>query len=369
MNILKKTLRFGLALVGIFLFYVVCMLLYGTLTDFQPEEKIILPVQTQRPNGLARIDTPDISILNWNIGYSGLGDRATFFYDDGGFFTSHGKMVRSPETDVKHYWEGIKKTLQDNPVDFYLLQEVDTAARRSYYINQMAELERIFPAHNSSFGINFSVGYVPLPLMKPWDAIGYVQAGLLSLCKYAPYENTRYQYPGTFAWPTRIFNLDRCMSVHKIQTRSGKDLILINSHNSAYDADGGLRRQEMAYLKKFVEAEYAKGNYVIVGADWNQCPPNYHFETHSPIKGDSTQYPGNVPADFLPAGWTWAVDTTVATHRDLANIFDPAKTSISVIDYYLLSPNVQLQKVKTIDQKYAYSDHQPILLQVKLLGL
>jgi hypothetical protein len=38
----------------------------------------------------------------------------------------------------------------------------------------------------------------------------------------------------------------------------------------------------------------------------------------------------------------------------------------TVINFYLLSPNVQAQSVKTIDVGFAYSDHQPVIARMRL---
>jgi len=37
-----------------------------------------------------------------------------------------------------------------------------------------------------------------------------------------------------------------------------------------------------------------------------------------------------------------------------------------VIDYCLISPNIDMIEVKTIDLKFENSDHQPVLAKVKL---
>ena len=215
-------------------------------------------------------------------------------------------------------------------------------------------------------GVNFNVGFVPLPIARPWDAIGNVYSGVATYSRYDYSEVVRYQYPGEFSWPMRIFNLDRCMLVHRIPTNKGKELIVVNSHNSAYDSDGSLRRVEMGFLRDFVQAEYAKGNYVIAGGDWNQCPPNFAFNKFRPNVRDSSDYPGSVSADFLPADWTWAVDTTQPTNRKLYDTFNADTTFYTLIDYYLLSPNVELVSIRTDDMRFRYSDHQPNILVAKL---
>ncbi len=365
MKILKTLLKYAIYTSLLFVAYVVVILIYGTATDYQPAP--IIGLNVKQNSNLPALDKDTLSFLNWNIGYAGLGKRANFFYDNGRFFVSGGKMVKSPKEDVQQYFEGIKQTIQAHSADFILLQEVDSAARRSYYTNQYDSISALFPDYSRCFGVNFNSDFVPLPLIEFWNTIGYVYAGLATYSRYQIFENTRYQYPAHFGWPTRIFNLDRCAMVSRVATRqAGKFLYIINSHNSAYDANGTMRKQEQAFLKSLVINLYEQGHYVIVGADWNQCPPNFQYNALMPEVQDSSFYMGNISPDLMPQDWTWAADTKVGTHRELIDTLELGKTFVSVIDYYLLSPNVELLQVKNIDTKYAFSDHQPIYMTIKL---
>jgi hypothetical protein len=51
-----------------------------------------------------------------------------------------------------------------------------------------------------------------------------------------------------------------------LQTAERKELVLINTHNEAFDP-GDIRRAQMDYLRTFMIDEYSKGNYVIAGGD------------------------------------------------------------------------------------------------------
>ena len=54
----------------------------------------------------------------------------------------------------------------------------------------------------------------------------------------------------------------------------------------------------MEYLKKMLELEYSQGNYIVVGGDWNQCPPGFAYDALSKGKeGDyvQTNVDSNIP--------------------------------------------------------------------------
>ena len=46
-------------------------------------------------------------------------------------------------------------------------------------------------------------------------------------------------------------------------------MVLVNSHMSAYDEGGVIRSQQLEMLTSFMAEEYKKGNWVIIGGDFN----------------------------------------------------------------------------------------------------
>ncbi|MDB5226525.1 MAG: endonuclease/exonuclease/phosphatase family protein, partial [Bacteroidota bacterium] len=170
----------------------------------------------------------------------------------------------------------------------------------------------------------------------------------------------KYAFPSNFSWPKGLFFLDRCFMKIRFDLKNGKQLVVINTHNSAYDG-GELKKKEMAYFKKFLEEEYEKGNYVIVGGDWNQIPPGY-----KPLKENSGYEEMHVPANFAGEGWTFAFDGNTPSNRKVDKAYEPGKTYTTVIDFYLLSPNVELIEVKGLPNGFEYSDHQPVRMVCRL---
>ena len=158
--------------------------------------------------------------------------------------------------------------------------------------------------------------------------------------------------------------LDRCFMVNRYGLSSGKDLVVINTHNSAYDT-GGLRLAQMEQIKTFVEAEYTNGNYVIVGGDWNQCAPD--FEDEFAINKMDFDSKMDIPNDFMPKEWTWLYDNKIPTNRRNKTSYDKGNTPTTVIDFFLLSPNIKGVTISNINMEFKYSDHQPALATVKLI--
>jgi hypothetical protein len=142
-----------------------------------------------------------------------------------------------------------------------------------------------------------------------------------------------------------------------------KELLVVNTHNSAYD-DGTLRKGQMDYLHSFLMDEYGKGNYVIVGGDWNQTPsgfiPRFQYD-----KFDTVQV-SYIKEDYLPREWTWLYDASVPTNRRVNIPYVSGVSRTTVIDYYLLSPNLEPLSVKGINLGFVNSDHQPVFASFRI---
>lgn len=322
------------------------------ITDYRPEQKSRV-YSDQSPDVIA--DSARVNLMIWNIGFCGLGDDMDFFYDGG-------SGVRSSRNRVQQNCRAILSLLEaHDSIDFYLLQEVDKRSKRSYRINQYERLKNRFPDYTASFGKNYDVFFVPLPFHNP---LGKVTSGLTTLSIYTPGSSARYSFKDNYSFPLNWFMLDRCFLVNRYPVSNGKTLLIINTHNSAYD-NGSLKKAQMDQLKLFLTEEYSKGNYLIAGGDWNQLPPGYDPQFKDNASPQSLPPP--VPDHYLPAGWKWVYDNRVPTNRGLERKYHPAKSVKRVIDYYLISPNIQCLDVKGMDLGFGHSDHQPVVAKFKLM--
>ncbi len=347
-----KVFKYILALLGIIVVIFGLFIVYITLTDYKPEYKNILQENT---NADIIADTAQLQLMSWNIGYCGLNAEMDFFY-------SGGQQVYPSQEVVENNIRGVKRTLKNSEyADFVLLQEVDESSRRSYFTNQVDSFDQLYKRHYSNLAYNYKVSFVPVPVTNP---MGSVKGGLQTLSRYKPNMVSRYSYDGNFKWPTSLFMLDRCFIVNRYPVSSGTQLLIINTHNSAYD-NGGLRKAQMQQIKGFVTKEYSKGNYVIVGGDWNQCAPGFKAD----FAKDVMDYKDNlyIDNDLFDSNWTWFYDNKVPTNRRNSTAYKQGETLTTVIDFYLLSPNIKGLFVNNIEAGFKYSDHQAVKATVKLL--
>ena len=361
MRILGKFLKWFLI---IFVLYVGGILVYGTVTDWVPEPyEELTAVSEGKPEPV--ITDSLLTFMTWNVGFGGLGEAESFFYDEGDFFWTEMGHARAKQENVEGYVNGQEGTIKAIPADFYLLQEVDTSSRRSWYTNQLDSMHAQRPDYAASFAMNYKNERVPIPVFQPWDHYGYVRGGVASLTKYQPSISERHQLPGDLDWPTRLFELDRCALRQVFPTQWGKDLVVYNVHLAAYDKGGAVKSQQMAWLRERAITDYEAGHYVVIGGDWNQVPPGVDYGSFSPERRDEFSQIA-IDFEYAPEGWVFAYDAATPTNRKTKEVYDDKKALKALIDFYLISPNVIVRKVRGMNQSFAYSDHQPVLLEVEL---
>ena len=373
------------------------IILYLTATEYKPEETQLLVCESisEKATGEKKEDTGEseagkaaedssdntldnylgkspaigesIRIQTWNIGYGGLGEAADFFMDGG-------SSVRATDKNgVNANLEAMANQLKSEGSDIILLQEVDVSSKRSYYINEykyflkeLSENEAGNSGVIGTFATNFKTAYVPYPL----PTIGKVESGLETFSFYEIEEAIRYQLPVSFGWPVRVANLKRCVSLHRIKIEnSDKYLTIINVHLEAYD-DGEGKEAQMIQLAELMQAEYDAGNYVIAGGDFNQTFPNVDYSVYPNL--ENTWTPGVLYAGAFHEEWRFLTDSSTPTCRSLdraltdAENREPDAFQYYVIDGFLVSDNITVNSVDTINLEFKNSDHNTVIMDFTL---
>ena len=182
----------------------------------------------------------------------------------------------------------------------------------------------------------------------------------------------RIQLPVPFSWPARLANLKRCLLVNRIPVAddrgqpSGRELVLINLHLEAYDSGAG-KAEQTAFLRTVMQAESAKGNYVIAAGDFNQCFSNVDSSAY-PQDADLWQ-PGQIDVSEFGPEWHFLMDHTHPTCRSLDRPYlgaDPEHFQYYLIDGLIVSPNVDVETVETVHVGFVNSDHNPVIMRFAL---
>jgi endonuclease/exonuclease/phosphatase family metal-dependent hydrolase len=328
-------------------------LLFSVIHEYRPD-----PIESVEVDGSSseKSDTTRVfSLIIWNIGYGGLGKEMDFFYDGG-------KNVRPEEPYFEQSIAGIGSFItQHDSVDFFLLQEVDMDSKRSYSLNEVNWLGTILPDFCISFAANYNCRYVPMPVTDP---MGPVISGLVSCSRFQPEEVIRHGFDKHVSWPNRLFYLKRCFMVSRYALDDGHQLLLINIHNSAFDTGGVLRKREMEMIRQFMLDEYEKGNFLVAGGDWNANP--HLFNPDDMISGDRVKKDEFTDMNTFFPDWEFVFDPRYPTNRDVDNPYQHGVTPVTILDFYLVSPNIRVRGIQTLQTGFEHSDHQPVYLQIAL---
>ena len=352
---LKKILKVLLVIILIVVLLAGILFAWLSIKEFKPDPvmDVGISVGAKAANTSPKVGD-ELTVMSWNIGYAGLGKDSDFFMDGGE------EVAAADETTVNKYLSGIYDTLfEKNSADIYMLQEVDLDSSRTYGIDET----KMLGIFNSTYALNYSCPFVPFPL----PPIGKVNSGLLTTTDFVIDSAERHSLPCPFSWPVSTANLKRCLLVSYIpMDGTDKQLVIVDLHLEAYDSGEGKIAQSKQ-LREFIQSEYDKGNYVIAGGDFNQIFPG-GLDKY-PNDHPDLWTPGIIEEDMMPSDWTIAYDLETPTCRLLNQPYEPSDTEDTqyyTIDGFILSPNVELKSVETLDEGFVNSDHNPVKLDIVL---
>ena len=366
----KKRIQIVLKiLVGLILLALLCIagyIIYMQANYYRIEDHAKLEVRNNPKQTLRTGEA--YTAVTYNIGFGAYGPDYSFFMDTGemadGTETAgeYGKAVS--RESVEWNTAGAAKELEKLRADFLLLQEVDVEADRSYHVNQAEELKDKFADYGNVFANNFHSAYLFYPFSDPHGA---VEAGLLNFTRYQIAEAERRSYPVDNSFVTKFTDLDRCFAVMRLPVENGRELVLINSHMSAYDEGGKIRLQQLELLNSVMEEEYQAGNYVIVGGDFNHALGEAVAEGF-PSKQRFPAWVSILTQEEMAKGISIVRaenELEVPTCRGADIPYTKGVNFTTVVDGFLVSENVKAE-AENIDTDFGYSDHNPVMLRFEL---
>jgi endonuclease/exonuclease/phosphatase family metal-dependent hydrolase len=140
---------------------------------------------------------------------------------------------------------------------------------------------------------------------------------------------------------------------------TSREWVIVNVHLAAFDRGAEVRRRQLREVLAFAEAEFGRGSPVVVGGDWNlEFVARGAFPHTTEERHLFWLHP--FPFEVLPESWRAAFDGRVPSARTLYAPYEPGRTYVTVIDAFLVSPNVEVERMEGIDLGFAHSDHQPV---------
>ena len=327
-----------------------------TVTEYKPKDVEKLAHYGRAQKQLKTGDT--VNLISWNIGFGALGDNADFFMDGG-------KMVKpSTKERVQENIHAVTGFLAEENADIVLLQEVDEKSTHSYYMDERTMialgLDQAGCSYENWLAYNFKTLYVPYPI----PPIGREQSGLVTFSAYPASDAERIALPCPYSYPIRLANLKRCLLVNRIPVAdSDRELVVINLHLEAYD-DGAGKEAQTRMLAELFREEMEKGNYVVAGGDFNQTLDTVDLSEY-PVQREGLWQAGRIDTSVYE-GVQCLMDERVPSCRSLDRPYNRADPNFQyyIIDGYLVSGNLTVEKLETVDLGFVNSDHNPVRLQL-----
>ncbi|MBE5870565.1 MAG: endonuclease/exonuclease/phosphatase family protein [Lachnospiraceae bacterium] len=303
----------------------------------------------------------EYTIVSYNAGFGAYTADFTFFMDEGK--ESRARSAQSVKTCIDEIGD---RALSFSP-DLVLFQEIDTDSTRSYHINEADLLKEKFQSvgqFDNVFARNYHSAYLMYPLYKPHGASN---SGLLTFSRFTVSSSLRRSLP-IATDIKKVLDLDRCYCISRIPVENGKELVLINTHLSAYGTDAAQGNAQLEMLFADMKAEYEKGNYVICGGDFNHDFTTTSKEYFNPGTDKTYSWCHPFPDAIIPDGFSKCTDYAegMVSSSRYTNIPYCEDSFTVILDGYIVSDNVSCEYVQNIDTGYEYTDHNPVVMKFRL---
>lgn len=292
-----------------------------------------------------------LRLMVWNIGYSGLGEGSDFQADGG-------QMLRPPGREaVEKNLAGIQAVLREEVPDIVLMQELAAPGFLTHNVDILSGVQDALPGYGMVFSSDIRTRLLPGPLS--------LRHGLGTFTKVAaePAKLVRLtEEPG----PIMGF-LQRRYHVQVTELDvSGAPWVILNVHLSAFDEGAGTRMQQVREVLDLAQSHYQQGKGVVLGGDWNMRLAATDF----PYESDEGAlfWVHDFPREALRPGWQIVIDPAIPTTRTNEQPYKRGINYTTIIDGFIVSPNVTVEDVRGLDLGFAITDHQPVVARFSLTG-
>lgn len=293
-----------------------------------------------------------LTLIDWNLGYGGLG-RGSDFVADGG---TH--MFPPSRAAVRGNVDGILRVLaeQGAGADVFLFEEIAHDGPVNYWVNLKARVDARHRDFNRVFFADFQTRLIPWPLRLTHGQAIHARSRIDSTDVVAlPAEDA-----SIFGVKRRYASLVARLPIE------GREhgWSVVSVHLAAFDPDAAVRTRQLRELLAWAEREYQRGQHVILAGDWNFQLAETNFPHRTEQRFLFWLFP--FPQDALPQGWRIAADADVPSVRTNHQPYVAGDNYVTTIDGFIVSPNVDVDSVEGIDLGFEYTDHQPVRLSARV---
>ena len=294
-----------------------------------------------------------LTVLTWNIGFAALGENADLFIDGG-------KSLRAlPKGAIETAAKAVADKLADCDADAILLQETAGAGFLTRGVDVQKYMTASLPGYSQCFWSDFQTRFIPPPLK--------LCHGMASFCRHRLSQSNVLDLPQDpfyyFGFLKKYYGA--IVQEYPIEGEAGVWLV-INIHLSAFDEGANIRKQQMATLFNYAQKAYEAGHYVVIGGDWNMRLSKTNFPHKA--TGNAVFEGFDLTQENIPKGWAIITDHKTASLRSLSSAYVKGQTYTSIVDGFVISPNVSVDTIETSDLGFKHTDHHPVFARFAIVG-
>jgi endonuclease/exonuclease/phosphatase family metal-dependent hydrolase len=294
--------------------------------------------------------TETVTVLTYNVGFaSGMANN---------------RPVTLGQEEGRKNLHAVMSVLAVQQPDLAALQEVDGAARRSFFVDQARELARAADLEHGCFTPNWNKRYVPFPPWPPSVHYGPIYSGLALLSRYPIIDHETIPLPPPAKNPVyRALYLRRVIQRTRVRLPGGRPVTLLNLHLEPFDQENRRRHAEIA-----ATICESVADPLIVTGDCN-APPEY-ATVRSDFASDAET------ADFTTdetlrilteeTGLSNVFDETRYLRNEAAALTFPSDAPVVTLDYILHNDSFEAEDASVIRTNARGSDHLPIAARLRL---
>ena len=337
-----------------------------------------LQIVNKNKNNTVMLDTT-LDCITYNMSYGIMDPDFTYFRAEnkmangnstkGGSSraTSKERVIINANGSAELVGKGVNSS-----VDFILFQNIDVDSTRSYYVDQKNILAESLSTMAGVFAEAGKSNYVFSPISSP---LGRTDSRMATFSNKYIGHRIRYSLPSNSEFMSKYGTNDNCVILTRVRTVSNKMLSIINVNVDIYE-DEDIRQKDLEAILRIMDFEHnTMGNYCLVGGTFgfllNGTSGAFLNNMQSPAWGK--QLPESFNESILKnigfriTSDEIALDQGIGTVRDMSVAYNKGGSYEAIVDGFIVSKDISVEKTAVIDNGYLYSSHNPVKITFRLL--
>ena len=337
-----------------------------------------LQIVNKNKNNTVMLDTT-LDCITYNMSYGIMDPDFTYFRAEnkmangnstkGGSSraTSKERVIINANGSAELVGKGVNSS-----VDFILFQNIDVDSTRSYYVDQKTILAESLSTMAGVFAEAGKSNYVFSPISSP---LGRTDSRMATFSNKYIGHRIRYSLPSNSEFMSKYGTNDNCVILTRVRTASNKMLSIINVNVDIYENED-IRQKDLEAILRIMDFEHnTMGNYCLVGGTFgfllNGTSGAFLNNMQSPAWGkqlpDSFNESVLKNIGFRITSDEIALDQGIGTVRDMSVAYNKGGSYEAIVDGFIVSKDISVEKTAVIDNGYLYSSHNPVKITFRLL--